>query len=135
MSGLYTLSPPPWPLLFMVTWIWIRWVEFSSVTYDNINISFTSIIRIWTIVFLYITKHYWSYTWSSQIKITISWIITGTFTFMISGGGGGGQENPTLSLSYISVISSNLWINWSLNPTSYVISLSASATTIINMIG
>ena len=55
--------------------------------------------------------------------------------------GGVNQVNPILSLAYISVISSNPLIHWALNllmyltPTSYVISMRASATTIINMIG
>ena len=107
-------------------------------THMIISIGPTSIIRLWTVVFLYITKLYLSYTWSSQIIIKISLIITGTFDFMMRGGEG---ENPNLNLSYIGDITYSLLINWSLTPlmhltpTSCVISFSASATTIINMIG
>ena len=44
----------------------------SDTTHMIISIGSTSIIRPLTIIFLYITKVPWSYTWSSQIIITIS---------------------------------------------------------------
>ena len=73
-------------------------------THMIISIGSTSIIRLWTIVLLYITKLSWSYTWSYQIISKISLIITGTCNFIMRGGRV--QANPILSLSYISLISS-----------------------------
>ena len=79
-------------------------------THMIISIGSTSIIRSRTIVFLYINKISCSHIWSSQIIITISWIITGTCKIMMRGVG---ETNPFLILSYISVISSiHLYIVW-----------------------